>query len=118
MAIEEQIRDTKGARFELKLVWTQIKNPQALARFTLLIGLAILLLTAIGHAMAMRRPDAQLTTKSKGLRLSLLTIGLLFFYHFSTTQTFSLEFLTQNILPPTLRSFPRLNTPTKSEIKK
>jgi hypothetical protein len=35
MAIEEQIRDTKGARFGLKLVWTQIKTPQALGRFTL-----------------------------------------------------------------------------------
>ena len=48
MAIEEQIRDTKGARFGFQLVWTQIKTLQALARFTLLIGLAILLLTAIG----------------------------------------------------------------------
>jgi len=82
MAIEEQIRDTKGARFGLKLVWTQIKTPQALARFPLLIGLAILLLTAIGHAVAMRRPDGRLTSKKKGDRLSLLTIGQLILHYF------------------------------------
>ncbi len=60
MAIEEQIRDTKGARFGFQLVWTQIKTPQALARFTLFIGLAILLLTAIGYALSMHRPDVRL----------------------------------------------------------
>lgn len=86
MAIEEQIRDTKGARFGLKLVWTQMKTPQALARFTLFIGLAVLLLTAIGHAMALRRPDLRLTSKTKGHRLSLLTIGHLFFHYFLATQ--------------------------------
>ena len=108
MAIEEQIRDTKGARFGLKLVWTQIKTPQALARFTLFIGLAILLLTAIGHAMALRRPDLRLTSKTKGHRLSLLTIGHLFFHYFISTQTPSLKFLQHNIPPPALRSFPWL----------
>jgi hypothetical protein len=119
MAIEEQIRDTKGARFGLKLVWTQIKTPQALARFTLFIGLAVLLLTAIGHAMALRRPDLRLTSKTKGHRLSLLTIGHLFFHYFLTTQTPSLKFLQRNIPPPSLRSFPWLqdNTPKKEAQK-
>lgn len=105
MTIEEQIRDTKGARFGLKLVWTQIKTPQALARLTLLIGLTLLLLTAIGHAMAMQRPDVQLTSKTKGPRLSFLTIGQLFFLHFITTQCLSLKLLQQHIPPPSLRSF-------------
>ncbi len=75
MTIEEQIRDTKGARFGLKLVWTQIQTPQALARFTLLIGLAILLLTAIGYAMTLRHPNIRLSSKKKGPRLSFLTVG-------------------------------------------
>jgi len=105
MAIEEQIRDTKGARFGLKLVWTQIKTPQALARFTLFIGLAVLLLTAVGHAMALRRPDLRLTSKTKGHRLSFLTIGHLFFHYFLATQIPSLKFLQRNIPPPSLRSF-------------
>jgi hypothetical protein len=118
MAIEEQIRDTKGARFGLKLVWTQIKTPQALARFTLFIGLAILLLTAIGHAVAMRRPDVRLTSKKKGHRLSLLTIGQLFFHYFLTTQTLSFRSLKQHIPPPTLRSFSWLETKSKRRIQK
>lgn len=119
MAIEEQIRDTKGARFGLKLVWTQIKTPQALARFTLFIGLAVLLLTAIGHAMALRRPDLRLTSKTKGHRLSLLTIGHLFFHYFVATQKPSLTFLQHHIPPPSLRSFQWLqNTPSKKEAQK
>ena len=65
MAIEKQIRDTQGARFGLQLVWTQIKTPQALARFTLLIGLALLLLTAIGHALALRQPKIRLPSKAR-----------------------------------------------------
>lgn len=105
MAIEEQIRDTKGARFGLKLVWTQIKTPQALARFTLFIGLAVLLLTAIGHALALRRPDLRLTHKTKGPRLSFLTIGQLFFLYFMATQSLSLKLLQQHIPPPSLRPF-------------
>lgn len=66
MAMEEQIRDTKGARFGLQPVWTQIKTPQALARFTLLIGLALSLLTAIGNALALRQAKIRLPSKRKG----------------------------------------------------
>ena len=110
MAIEEQIRDTKGARFGLKLVWTQIKTPQALARFTLFIGLAVLLLTAIGYAVAMRYSNVRLTSKKKGPRLSFLTIGCLFFHYFLSTQNLSLKSLKKHIPPPTLRPFPWLET--------
>ena len=105
MAIEEQIRDTKGARFGLQLVWTQIQTPQALARFMLLIGLAILVLTAIGHALALRRPDLRLTCKTKGPRLSWLSVGSLFLDSFLANHALSLPLLLKNIPPPTLRSF-------------
>jgi hypothetical protein len=118
MAIEEQIRDTKGARFGLKLVWTQIKTPQALARFTLFIGLAVLVLTAIGYAVALRRPDVRLTSKKKGHRLSLLTIEHLFFHYFCSTHEISPRFLKQHIPPPALRSFSWLNTSSKRRIQK
>jgi hypothetical protein len=118
MAIEEQIRDTKGARFGFQLVWTQIRTPQALARFTLLIGLAILLLTAIGYAISMRRPDVRLTSKKKGHRLSLITVGYLFFHYFFAHHTLSLKSLKQNMPPPTLRSFPWLNRCQKRRIQK
>jgi len=118
MAIEEQIRDTKGARFGFQLVWTQIKTPQALARFTLLIGLAILLLTAIGYAISMRRPDVRRTSKKKGPRLSLVTVGYFFFHYFLAHYTLSLKSLKQNMPPPTLRSFPWLNRCQKRRVQK
>jgi len=118
MAIEEQIRDTKGARFGFQLVWTQIKTPQALARFTLLIGLTILLLTAIGYAISKHRPDVRLTSKKKGPRLSFVTVGYLFFHYFFAHYSLSLESLKQNMPPPTLRSFPWLNHYPKRRIQK
>ena len=100
------------------LVWTQIKTPQALARFTFLIGLVILVLTAISHAVALRHPDVRLTSKKKGHRLSLLTIGHLFFHYFCLTHEISPLFLKQHIPPPALRSFSWLNTPSKRRIQK
>ena len=72
MAIEEQIRDTKGARFGFALVWTQITTPESLARFVVLIGLAVLLLTAVGHALSQKHTHVRLPSKTKGPRLSLL----------------------------------------------
>ena len=105
MSIEEQIRDSKGARFGFQLIWTQIQTPEALARFTLLIGLTLLILTAIGHAVASRRPEVRLASKKKGPRLSLITVGCLFLYSFLQTQGLSQTFLKMNLPPPTLRSF-------------
>jgi len=105
MSIEEQIRDSKGARFGFQLIWTQIQTPEALARFTLLIGLTLLILTAIGHAVASRRPEVRLASKKKGPRLSLFTVGCLFLYSFFHTQRLSQTFLAMNLPPPTLRSF-------------
>jgi hypothetical protein len=105
MSIEEQIRDSKGARFGFQLIWTQIQTPEALARFTLLIGLTLLILTAIGHAVASRHPEVRLASKKKGPRLSLITVGCLFLYSFFHTQCLSQTFLEMNLPPPTLRSF-------------
>lgn len=108
MAIEEQIRDTKGARFGLKLVWTQIQTPAALARFALLIGLTTLLLTAIGHAVVRHTPGVQLSCKKKGPRLSLLSVGQLFLPR-AGLRSLSLASLRANIPSPAFRSFPWLD---------
>jgi hypothetical protein len=108
MAIEEQIRDTKGARFGLKLVWTQIQTPAALARFALLIGLTILLLTAIGHAIVRNIPGVQLPCKKKGPRLSLLSVAQLFLPRHGL-RVLSLRELRSNLPPPTFRTFPWLD---------
>lgn len=118
MSIEEQIRDSKGARFGFQLIWTQIQTPEALARFALLIGLALLMLTAIGHAVALRHPEVRLNSKKKGPRLSLLTVGWLFLYSFFDTQSFSRTFLQMNLPPPTLRSFSWLEKTKKTETQK
>ncbi len=118
MSIEEQIRDSKGARFGFQLIWTQIQTPAALARFALLIGLALLMLTAIGHAVALRHPEVRLNSKKKGPRLSLITIGWLFLDSFFDTQGFSRTFLPMNLPPPTLRSFSWLEKTKKKELQK
>jgi hypothetical protein len=109
MAIEEQIRDTKGARFGFALVWTQITTPEALSRFILLIGLAVMILTAIGHAVAQKSPNVRLPSKRKGPRLSLLTVGLLFWPSLQNDLAITPRFLKIHLPPPTLRTFKWLN---------
>jgi len=109
MAIEEQIRDTKGARFGFALVWTQIKTPESLARFVLLIGLAVLLLTAVGHAVAQRDPSIRLPCITKGPRLSLLSVGLLLWPILQSQLVITTRFLDDHLPPPALRSFSWLN---------
>ncbi len=118
MSIEEQIRDSKGARFGFQLIWTQIHTPEALARFALLMGLALLILTAIGHAVALGRPEVRLPSKKKGPRLSFITVGYLFLHSFFDTQSLSQTFLQMNLPPLTLRSFSWLRKTTKKEPQK
>jgi hypothetical protein len=109
MTIEEQIRDTKGARFGFALVWTQITTPEALSRFVLLIGLSVMILTAVGHALAQKQPNIRLPSKAKGPRLSLLTVGLLFWPFLQNTLVITPRFLKKHIPPPSLRTFKWLN---------
>jgi len=119
MAIEEQIRDTKGVPFGLKLVGTQIKTPQALTRFTIFIGLAVFYYSPpLVMPLAIRHPNVPLTSKKKGSLLSFLTIGCLFFYYSLSTQTLYLKSLKQHISPPTLRSFTWLETTTERSTQK
>jgi hypothetical protein len=105
MTIEEQIRDTKGARFGFALVWSQITTPEALSRFVLLLGLAVLVLTAIGHAVAQKCPNVRLPSRTKGPRLSLLTVGLLFWPLWQDKILITPRFLKNHIPPPSLRTF-------------
>ena len=43
MTVEECLRDTKGKRLGIKLAWTRFRDPQALARFAMLLGIAVLI---------------------------------------------------------------------------
>jgi hypothetical protein len=80
MAVEEQIRDTKGSRFGLDLEWTQFENCDHIDRLVLLTGCAVLVLTAVGHMVAETEPKVRMPHPTKGPRQSYLTIGLAWLY--------------------------------------
>jgi len=76
MAVEEQIRDTKGCRFGAKLYWTQFRKPAHLARFVILLGMALIVWTALGVAAVADDPTLRLPHPTKGPRCSYITIGM------------------------------------------
>jgi len=57
MTVEELFRDAKGCRFGGKLFWTQFRDPEALAHFLALLGVALLIWILIGIAAARRDPS-------------------------------------------------------------
>jgi hypothetical protein len=108
MAIEEQFRDTKGCRFGVRLEWTQFRTPAYLARFTLLIGVALVLWTTVGQAGAQVCPQVRLPCKRKGPRLSLLRIGIQFVTQLAPLIYIGIRFIRTHLPPPQLRRFPWL----------
>lgn len=76
MTVEEQIRDTKGSRFGLKLFWTQFRDPDALGRFMMLLAVALVMWTLTGFVAAFYDPSLQLRSRKKGPRQSFVTIGV------------------------------------------
>lgn len=76
MTVEEQFRDTKGKRFGVKLQWTQFRDPEALARFTMLLAVALLIWLLTGTHAAKQDPSLRLVSRKKGPRQSYVTIGL------------------------------------------
>lgn len=113
MAIEQQIRDTKGCRFGVKLIWTQFQNPQYLSRLVLLVGVALVLWTAVGQAVAQQNPKVRLPCKRKGPRLSLLRVGIRFLVRVSRRIHIGVKFVRAHLPPPGLRIFGWLQTTTK-----
>jgi len=113
MAIEQQIRDTKGCRFGVKLIWTQFQNPQYLSRFVLLVGVALVLWTAVGQAVAQQNPKVRLPCKRKGPRLSLLRVGIGFLVRVSRRIYIGVKFVRAHLPPPSLRIFGWLQTTIK-----
>ncbi len=76
MTIEEQFRDIKGARFGVRLSWTQFRNPMQLARFVMLLGMAARIWLTTGRRDGHNDPSLRLLCKRKGPRQSWITIGL------------------------------------------
>lgn len=110
MAVEQQFRDTKGCRFGVRLEWTQFRTPAYLARFTLLVGVALVLWTAVGQAVAQQTPRVRLPCKRKGPRLSLLRVGIRFLATWRRTVHLGVRFIQAHLPPPQLRYFPWLQT--------
>lgn len=103
MDIEEQFRDTKGCRFGVKMEWTQFRTPAYLARFALLVGVALLLWTVAGAAKVTKDTWAQLACRTKGSRVSLPQVGILYLSEFAERIT---EGFVRKILPrPKLERF-------------
>lgn len=108
MTIEEQFRDTKGCRFGARLEWTQFRTPTYLARFTLLVGVALVLWTTVGQAMAQAAPRVRLPCRRKGPRLSLLRVGMAFVAKLALLVYIGVRFIRAYLPPPRLRRFPWL----------
>ena len=76
MTVEEQFRDLKGQRFGVKLYWTQFRNPVELARFLMLLAVALLIWILAGMVAAHYDPSLRMVCRKKGPRQSYVTIGL------------------------------------------
>jgi hypothetical protein len=103
VTVEEQFRDTKGRRFGAKLFWTQFRDPEALARFVMLLAVALLIWTIMGKAAADKDRSLRLRSRKKGPRQSYVTIGL----RILTIQTVPISLsactLRRRLEPPALR---------------
>ena len=105
MGIEEQIRDTKGCRFGIKLFWTQFQNPDHLARLTLILAFALLIFTALGRAILRVIPSADLPHPTKGARLSLISLAFNYGLRPIGETVLNIRWLRKNLPPPKLRKF-------------
>lgn len=113
MGIEEQFRDAKGSRFGVKLKWTRFTKPEFVERMFLLVGVALLLWTAVGRAVERRRPKVRLVCKRKGARLSLARVGAYYWHEVTRRTRLTLRFVRENLPPPRLRVFEWLAQPQK-----
>jgi DDE family transposase len=113
MGIEEQFRDAKGSRFGLKLKWTQFTRAEFVERMYLLVGIALLLWTSVGHAVEEEEPKVRLRSKTKGARLSLARIGSYYWQKMSKQLRLTARFVREHLPPPHLRVFKWLTAPQK-----
>ena len=76
----------------------------------LLVGVAIVLWTAVGEAVAEQNPGVRLPCKKKGPRLSLLRVGIRFLVKVSRTVHIGVKFVRAHLPEPSLRIFGWLQT--------
>jgi len=75
MGVEEQLRDSKGSRYGVELIWNVFQQPERIGRFFILVGIAMTLWTMAGVQIAKHDPTARYSHKTKGPRRSLVSIG-------------------------------------------
>jgi hypothetical protein len=107
MTVEEQFRDLKGKRFGAKLVWTQFRDPEALARFLMLLAVALLIWMTTGIAAARRDKSLRMTCRKKGPRQSYITIGIRIAILARRTEPLTSRRLARRLESPSLRKFGR-----------
>jgi hypothetical protein len=108
LAVEEQFRETTGCRFGVQLEWAQFRTPAYLARFTLLVGVALVLWTAVGQAVAKTTPQVRLPCKQKGPRISLLRVGIQFVGKLAPLVYIGVHCIRAHLPRPRFRHFPWL----------
>jgi hypothetical protein len=78
MAVEEQFRNTKGCRLGVRLEWMPFRTLASLVHVTRPVGVAPVLWTTVGQAVATTAPRVRPPCKPKGPSLSLLRVGILY----------------------------------------
>jgi hypothetical protein len=106
MAVEEEFRDTKGCRFGVRLEWTPCRTPTYLVRVTRLVGVAAVLWTAVGQAVAHLAPRVRLPCTRKGPRLSLARAGIQHVGKLALRVYMGVHFIGAYLSPARLRRFP------------
>jgi hypothetical protein len=108
MTGEAPCRATKGGRFGVRLAWTPCRPPAYWARFTLLVGVALVLWTAVGQAMAHQAPRVRLPCQDRGPRLSLRRVGIPYGATLALLVYIGGRFIRAHLPPTRLRRFPWL----------
>jgi hypothetical protein len=72
------------------------------------LGVALTLWTAVGHAVTAAAPTVRLLCQRKGLRLSLLRVGIPFVTELALVVYIGVRFLRIPLPPPRLRHLPWL----------
>jgi hypothetical protein len=103
MTVEEQFRDLKGRRFGAKLSWTQFKDPDKLARFMMLLSVALLIWIVTGTQAADDDASLRMKCKRKGPRQSDVTIGLRICKFGSATPRLTARQVARLLKPPARR---------------
>jgi len=105
MGVEEQFRDTKGARFGLQMQWTQFKKEEHVDRLFLLAGAVLFVLIAIGRIVAQQRPDVRFRHPEKGPRQSYFTVALAWATELPHRMRLGIRIVAQAIPRPDYRHF-------------